>query len=148
MVPQGCKSIYASAPGWELFCNIQEKATSTIQQTDTEKLENAKKEIANIEQESTNIGKKIKDTENQISHIKKSITTQEREDERTRLYDKWVKEHPNDDSSEELDRLLNLSDEELDDSINNKDKANNSDKEDTSNKDDENEAESETGTEE
>ena len=32
LVPQGCKSIYASAPGWELFCNIQEKASSTIQQ--------------------------------------------------------------------------------------------------------------------
>ena len=105
---------------------------NAIEQTDTEKLENAKKEIAKIEQESTNIEKNIKDTEKQISHIKKSITTQEREDERTRLYDKWVEEHPNDDSSDELDRLLNLSDEELDDSINNKDK------EDTSNEDDEN----------
>ena len=107
--------------------------TDAIEQTDTEKLENAKKEIANLEQESANIGKNIKDTENQISHIKKSITAQEREDERTRLYDKWVEEHPNDDPSEEFDRLLNLSDEELDDSINNKDK------EDTSNEDDENE---------
>ena len=108
-----------------------------IEQTDTEKLENAKKEIVNIEQESANIGKNIKDTENQISHIKKSITTQEREDERTRLYDKWVEEHPNEDSSEEFDRLLNLSDEELDDSINNKDDEN------TSNKDDENENDNE-----
>ena len=106
--------------------------TDAIEHTDTEKLENAKKEIANLEQESTNIGKNIKDTENQISHIKKSITTQERENERMRLLDKWVEEHPNDNSSDELDRLLNLSDEELDDSINNKDK------EDTSNEDDEN----------
>lgn len=108
-----------------------------IEQTDTEKLENAKKEIVNIEQESANIEKNIKDTENQISHIKKSITAQEREDERTRLYDKWVEEHPNDDPSEEFDRLLNLSDEELDDSINNKDDEN------TSNKDDENENDNE-----
>lgn len=95
-----------------------------IEQTDTEKLENAKKEITNIEQESANIEKNIKGTENQISHIKKSITSQEREDERTRLYDKWVEEHPNDDPSDEFDRLLNLSDEELDDSINNKDDEN------------------------
>ena len=116
-----------------------------IEQTDTEKLENAKKEIINIEQESANIEKNIKDTKNQISHIKKSITSQERENERTRLYDKWVEEHPNDDPSDEFNRLLNLSDEELDDSINNKDDENtsNKDDEDDENKNDNEETENE-----
>ena len=122
-----------------------ESIADAIEQTDTEKLENAKKEIVNIEQESANIEKNIKDTKNQISHIKKSITAQERENERTRLYDKWVEEHPNDDPSDEFNRLLNLSDEELDDSINNKDDENtsNKDDEDDENKNDNEETENE-----